>query len=287
MNTTNIIIGIVVVILVAIGIYYMMNKTPEEPVVVLGPTLAPTAPAVPERIKMNTPMHCGKGAKPQGFVDYYLLHSRYGGGNGAQGREFFNSDAAKRMFFKDAAGAPLGISQLEDPDDHAANIRYIYNDIVKETGKKPTFMAVTSRSLEYPQSGRGNQWSYTFDESWTPDATKSLQLTDAWCKAGRKYLPVGTVRADRYKFHHTDSDTHVVYDVRGGVDKTANYACRRPEAGQLGSEIYNFTEINRDPDVATEKCKTVMGCTSDDQCYATMNRGDSAKYGCLKCELMD
>lgn len=286
MSTGAIIGGVLFLVLIVIGVvvYFTMMKD-EEPI--LGPTAGP-APAPPvERIKLNTPMHCGKGAKPEGFVDYFLLHSRYGGGTGAQGQEFFASDAAKRMFFKDAAGAPLGIGRLEDPDDHAANIKYIYNDIVKETGKKPTFMAVTSRYLEYPQSGRGNQWSYTFDENWTPDTTKALNLTDLWCKAGREYLPVGTVRSDRYKHKHANSDTHVVYDVRAGVDKTANYACRRPEAGQLGSEIYNFTEINRDPDVATEKCKSVMGCAPDDQCYATMNRGDSTKYGCLKCDLMD
>ena len=46
MNKAAIAAGIVVVILVAIGIYYMMNKTPEEPVT--GPAPVPVPAPAPE-----------------------------------------------------------------------------------------------------------------------------------------------------------------------------------------------------------------------------------------------
>ena len=49
MNTTNITIGIVVVVLIAIGIYYMMNKKSEEPVTGPAPVPVP-APAPPQGV---------------------------------------------------------------------------------------------------------------------------------------------------------------------------------------------------------------------------------------------
>ena len=236
-----------------------------------------------EEVKFNVPIHCIVGGTPSGMLQYGKLYAEKTGGKNAQ--EFFNSDAAKRMFLeKDDEGIPTGKGRVTDPDDHAGNIKYIYDDIYRKTGEYPTFMAVTTRYLEHADAANGNVWFYTLDPNWTPDADTIVDMNENYCSIGRDYMPVGAGGSSSAKFKAPGrKNASMVYDTRD-ASKLINYSCNRPEAGEPGSGGFNFAEIDHDPTRATNKCREVMNCQEGEQCYATMARGEPEKYGCVKCE---
>jgi len=239
--------------------------------------------------KFNKPVYCIRG-KPKGMASYAKLYadaSGQTGGSGPGARHWFASDASKRMFFEqDSNGVPTGKGQLEDPDDHAGNIKYIREDIYMKEGEYPTFMAATTRYLEYPLSAQGIIWVYTTDPNWMPDDAEMLELDEnKACNLGREFLPIGSGKASN-AIHKIDKDTYTVYDVRD-TSKLANYQCRRPEVGSPGALTYDFEAIDRDAARAQRECVSKMGCTTGEQCYPVMQRGDSNKYGCVKCTSMN
>lgn len=247
------------------------------------------------KVGMNSPMFCMKGAKPAGFKDYCRLHGNTAcGGNGPAASKFFNGPVGRRMWFSSTPGVSLGYDEnvpgFNHEDDNATNIWFIYNDIKNQTGKKPAFLAVTSRYLEFPSGGRGYQWSYTFDENWRPTADALYNLEDKWCKAGRDYLPIGTERSDKYAFKPPEGgSTCVVYDVRGDkINNSANYHCRQPESDEPGGlRQTDFKTLRYNENKARENCEELMGCGEDEQCYAAIiGRGDTSSYDCVKCSLL-
>jgi hypothetical protein len=249
------------------------------------------------KVGMNVPIFCMKGGKPAGFLDYCRLHGNTAcGGSGPAASKFFNGPVGRRMWFSGSTpGVSLGYEEsvpgFDHEDDNATNIWFVYNDIKRQTGKKPAFMAVTSRYLEYPSGGRGYVWSYTFDENWRPTQDALEDMDAPWCNAGRDYLPIGTSGSDKYAFKPPKGgSTCVVYDVRGdNINKSANYHCEQPASTEPGGlRQTDFKKIKQNERKARQNCEELMGCGENEQCYAAfIGRGNISSYDCVKCELLD